>query len=102
MSGLAAQGDVNAALQAYREFARLLSSEVSTVPDKETTRLYDRLRADERLRKVPVIFETAVSYEYRREFQRRGIKSVIEKPFSLNEIIRRVHELAPPPRREMH
>ncbi len=46
MAALAAMGDVNAALQSYREFARLLSAEVSTVPDKETTGLYEQLRAD--------------------------------------------------------
>lgn len=72
------------------------------LPGMSGLELYDRLRADERLRKVPVIFETAVSYQYRREFQRRGIDSVIEKPFSLNEVLRRVHELAPPPRRDLH
>ena len=72
------------------------------LPGMSGIELYDRLRADEELRKVPVIFETAVSYEYRREFQRRGIKSVVEKPFNLNEILRRVHELAPPLRRDMH
>lgn len=46
MSALAATDDVNAALQSYREFARFLSSEVSTSPDKETTRLYEQLRAE--------------------------------------------------------
>lgn len=46
MAALSTTGDVNAALQSYREFARLLSAEVSTSPDKETTRLYDQLRAD--------------------------------------------------------
>lgn len=72
------------------------------LPGMSGLELYDRLRADEKLRKIPVIFETAATYEHRREFQRRGIKSVIEKPFSLNEIVRRVHELAPLPRREVN
>lgn len=51
MTALAAMGDVNAALQTYREFASLLSSEVGAAPDRETARLYERLRAD--LRQPP-------------------------------------------------
>src|ERR1044072_396870 len=46
MAAMAASGDTNGALQSYREFARVLSTEVSTAPDKETTRLYEKLRAD--------------------------------------------------------
>lgn len=46
METLAASGDVNAALQCYREFAHLLGSEVGTAPDEATTELYARLRAD--------------------------------------------------------
>ncbi len=58
--------------------------------------LYDRIRQMEDLRDVPVIFETAVSEHYRPEFRRRGIKTVVEKPFDLNEILRHVRHLAPP------
>lgn len=46
MTALAAEGNVNAALQTYREFAQLISSEVCTTPDGETASLYERLRAD--------------------------------------------------------
>lgn len=66
------------------------------LPGMSGIELYDRLRADEQLRKIPVIFETAVSYEYKREFQRRGITEIVEKPFNLHDIVRSVHELAPP------
>lgn len=65
------------------------------LPGMSGFELYDRLHEDERLRKVPVMFETAVSYEYRREFQRRGITNVVEKPFDLSDIVRCVRELAP-------
>jgi len=58
--------------------------------------LYDRLREDERLRSVPVIFETAVSREYGPEFRKRGIRRVLQKPFDLNELIDGMKELAPP------
>ena len=58
--------------------------------------LYDRLHEDERLRSVPVIFETAVSREYGPEFRKRGIRRVLQKPFDLNELIDGMKELAPP------
>lgn len=54
MAALAASGDTNAALQAYREFAHRLSSETATSPDAETSALYDRLRTDARKpRRIP-------------------------------------------------
>ena len=68
------------------------------LPGMSGIELYDRLREDERLREIPVLFETAVSWEHRREFEQRGITAVVEKPFDLNEIVRCVRELAPPPR----
>lgn len=58
--------------------------------------LYDRLQLDERLRTVPVMFETAVSKEHALEFRKRGIRKVLQKPFDLNELIADMKELAPP------
>lgn len=66
------------------------------LPGMSGIELYDRLRRDERLRKIPVMFETAASYRYRREFQQRGINAVVEKPFNLGDIVRHVKALAPP------
>lgn len=66
------------------------------LPGMSGLELYDRLREDERLRSVPVIFETAVSREQGAEFRKRGIRRVLQKPFDLNELIARVKELAPP------
>jgi hypothetical protein len=43
-----------------------------------------------------VIFETAVSREHAPEFQKRGIRKVLQKPFDLSELIADVKELAPP------
>ena len=65
------------------------------LPGMSGIELYDRVRQDESLRRVPVMFETAVAREHKNDFNRRGIKNVIEKPFDLEEIIRCVHKLAP-------
>lgn len=66
------------------------------LPGMSGLELYDRLREDERLRSVPVLFETAVSREHRAEFRKRGISRVLQKPFDLNDLIANVKELAPP------
>ena len=65
------------------------------LPGMSGIELYDRVRQDENLKRVPVMFETAVASENRLEFKRRGIQHVIEKPFELDEIVRTVQELAP-------
>jgi DNA-binding response OmpR family regulator len=65
------------------------------LPGMSGLELYDRLQKDERMRGVPVMFETAVSHEHRGEFLKRGIRKVLQKPFDLNELIASVKELAP-------
>ena len=65
------------------------------LPGMSGIELYDRVRQDESLRRVPVLFETAVAREHKNDFTRRGIKNVVEKPFDLDEIVRCVHRLAP-------
>ncbi|RYG88696.1 tetratricopeptide repeat protein, partial [bacterium] len=45
MEAFAAQGDINAALQTYRDFAHLLSAEAAGTPDAATVELYRKLRA---------------------------------------------------------
>jgi len=66
------------------------------LPGMSGLELYDRLHEDERLRSVPVMFETAVSREHASEFRKRGIRKVLQKPFDLNELIAGIKELAPP------
>lgn len=66
------------------------------LPGMSGFELYDRLHLDERLRSVPVMFETAVSKEHGAEFRKRGIRKVLQKPFDLSELIAGVRELAPP------
>jgi CheY-like chemotaxis protein len=66
------------------------------LPGMSGLELYDHLQKDERLRKIPVMFETAVSRENASEFKKRGIRMVLQKPFDLNELIDGMKELAPP------
>ena len=66
------------------------------LPGMSGLELYDRMHADERLRGIPVMFETAVSRENASEFRKRGIRMVLQKPFDLNELIAGMKELAPP------
>lgn len=66
------------------------------LPGMSGLELFDRLHEDERLRNVPVMFETAVSREHASEFRKRGIRKVLQKPFDLNDLIAGVKELAPP------
>ncbi|BDI28535.1 hypothetical protein CCAX7_005860 [Capsulimonas corticalis] len=48
MEALARAGNVNAALQVYHEFARLLRDDSNMAPEEPTTALYTRLRAEAR------------------------------------------------------
>ncbi len=48
MAALAGGGDINAALQVYREFVALLREDPRAVPDKQTTSLYRQLRSEAR------------------------------------------------------
>jgi two-component system sensor histidine kinase ChiS len=84
------------ALRAMEQFKPdLLVLDVG-LPGMSGFELYDRLHEDERLRNVPVMFETAVSRENGPEFRKRGIRNVLEKPFDLKDLIASVKELAPP------
>src|SRR6267142_5361814 len=65
------------------------------LPGMSGIELYDRIRKDDRLKRVPVVFETAWSQEYDREFKRRGITAIIQKPFDIVDVLKRVHQLAP-------
>lgn len=69
------------------------------LPGMSGLELYDKVHADERFKQTPVMFETAVADRNRHEFQRRGIDTVVEKPFDINDFVRHVRQLAPPPER---
>ena len=67
------------------------------LPGMSGLELFDRVRADERFKHTPVMFETAVADRHRQEFKERGIDAVVEKPFDINDLVRQVRHLAPPP-----
>jgi DNA-binding response OmpR family regulator len=66
------------------------------LPGMNGFELYDWVHQDERLKNVPVIFETALSREHAAQFRERGIRYVLQKPFDLNDLIADVKKLAPP------
>ena len=83
------------ALEAIKEVKPDLFLLDVSLPGMSGLELYDRIKRDARLRDVPVAFETALSRDYCDEFKRRGIKSIIEKPFDVNDVVKTVHRLAP-------
>lgn len=60
--------------------------------------VYDHMRKDERLRVVPVMFETGTAGEHAAELRDRGVAAFIKKPFDLHDVVAYVKRLAPPPR----
>ena len=57
--------------------------------------VYDRVRADPDVREMPVLFVTAASGDYQRQFRERKITEVISKPFDINDLLARVRALCP-------
>lgn len=72
------------------------------LPGMSGLEVLDRMRKDARLRKVPVVFETAVAPEHAKDMRARGIAAYVKKPFDLNEIVAFVKKLAPLARRTQH
>ena len=57
--------------------------------------VFDRVRADPDIRHMPVLFVSAATPQFEREFQDRGITDVVSKPFDLNDLLHRVRVLCP-------
>jgi DNA-binding response OmpR family regulator len=57
--------------------------------------VFDRVRADSDIQKMPVLFVSAATNQYDGDFVRREIKDVISKPFDLNDLLERVRVLCP-------
>jgi DNA-binding response OmpR family regulator len=57
--------------------------------------VFDRVRADNDIRDMPVLFVSAATNEYDADFAQRRIKDVISKPFDLNDLLDRVRVLCP-------
>ena len=57
--------------------------------------VYDRVQSDPDIKTMPVLFVSAATPQFEREFQDRGITDVVSKPFDLNDLLERVRVLCP-------
>jgi DNA-binding response OmpR family regulator len=57
--------------------------------------VFDRVRGDQDIRNMPVLFVSAATPQFEQEFTQRGITDVISKPFDLNDLLDRVRVLCP-------
>jgi DNA-binding response OmpR family regulator len=57
--------------------------------------VFDRVRADSDIDRMPVLFVSAATDQYDKDFAQRDIKDVISKPFDLNDLLERVRVLCP-------
>ena len=65
------------------------------MPGLSGLEVFDRVRADPDVRNMPVLFVTAASADYQRQFRERKINDVISKPFDINDLLAKVRALAP-------
>jgi DNA-binding response OmpR family regulator len=66
------------------------------MPGLSGIEVFDRVRADTDVRDMPVLFVSAATLDFDRQFRDRRISDVISKPFDLNDLLARVHKLCPP------
>lgn len=96
--GYAATTVTNAA-DALTELARsspdLLVLDIR-LPGMSGLELYDTIRADERFKRLPVVFETGGGREHSAALRERGIATYVKKPFDIVELVRFVKRLVPP------
>jgi DNA-binding response OmpR family regulator len=69
------------------------------LPGMSGIELYDRIRADDRFKGLPVVFETAGGRANADALRDRGIATYVRKPFDIEELVRFVKCLAPPLKR---
>ena len=65
------------------------------MPGLNGIEVFDRVRADPDVQNMPVLFVTAASKDYERQFAERRIADVITKPFDLNDLLAKVRALCP-------
>jgi DNA-binding response OmpR family regulator len=65
------------------------------MPGLDGFEVFDRVRAESGIRDMPVLFVSAATNQYEGEFETRGIKDVVSKPFDLNDLLERVRVLCP-------
>ena len=66
------------------------------MPGLNGIEVFDRVRADTDVRDMPVLFVTAATVDFGRQFRDRKISDVISKPFDLNDLLTKVRKLCPP------
>ena len=65
------------------------------MPGLSGIEVYDRVRSDPEIAEMPVLFVTAATQDFDREFRDRKVRDVIEKPFDLNDLLAKVRKLCP-------
>ena len=66
------------------------------MPGLSGIEVFDRVRADPDVRNMPVLFVTAATQDFERQFKDRKIADIIAKPFDLNDLLAKVRALCPP------
>lgn len=89
-------GDADAALEALSRVAPDVMLLDIHLPGMSGLELYDRIRADERFKHLPVVFETGATREHTAALRGRGIATYIKKPFDIEQLVQFVKRLAPP------
>src|SRR6267378_1867267 len=56
------------------------------MPGLSGIEVFDRVRAEKEIRDMPVLYVTAASLDFERQFKDRKIADVIAKPFDLNQL----------------
>ena len=69
------------------------------LPGMSGLALYDLIKADDRFRRLPVVFQTGGGRENADALRERGIATYVKKPFDLEELVRFVKVLVPPVKR---
>jgi DNA-binding response OmpR family regulator len=65
------------------------------MPGLNGLEVYDRVRDDESVRAMPVLFVSANLPQFDHEFKKRNIRAVLTKPFDLNDLLDQVRSLCP-------
>jgi CheY-like chemotaxis protein len=63
------------------------------MPGLDGFEVYDQVRADPQLGKMPILFLTAAATQYDTQLKQRNITDIVSKPFDLNQLIDRVRTL---------
>lgn len=57
--------------------------------------VFDRVRSEPEIREMPVLFVSAATPQFEKEFTERGITDIVSKPFDLNDLLDKVRVLCP-------